>query len=47
MKTYEIRENWSKINGYTYKITSTSADNYLIQQDLVSNKSWNKAIWLK
>ena len=27
-----------KIKGYTYKITSTPAANYLIQQDLVPNK---------
>ena len=39
MKTHERRENWSKIKGYTYKITSTPAANYLILRDLVPNKS--------
>ena len=30
--------------GYTYKITSKPAAYYLILQDLVPNKSWDKAI---
>ena len=42
---------WEKIGrkkkGYTYKITTTAAANYLILQDLVPNKSWDEAIWLK
>ena len=36
-----------KIKGYTYKITTTPAANYRIQQKLVPNKSWDKVIWLK
>ena len=36
-----------KIKGYIYKIATTPAANYLILQDLVPNKSWDKAIWLK
>ena len=36
-----------KIEGYTYKITTTPAANYLIPKDFVPNKSWDKAIWLK
>ena len=47
MKTYEIRENGRKIKAYTYRITSTPASNYLILQNMVPNKSWDKAIWLK
>ena len=39
MKTYERREIGRKIKGYTYKITSTPAANYLILRDLVPNKS--------
>ena len=34
-----MRENWLKNKGYTYKITTTPAANYLILQDLVPNKS--------
>ena len=33
--------------GYIYKITTTPAAKYFILQDLVPNKSWDKAIWLK
>ena len=39
MKTYEMRENWSKIKGHIYKITTTPAANNLILQDFVPNKS--------
>ena len=34
-----------KLRWYTYKINKTLADNYLILQNLVSNKSWDIAIW--
>ena len=36
-----------KIKGYIYKITTTPAAKHLILQDLVPNKSWDKAIWPK
>ena len=39
-----MRENGLKIKGFTYKITTTPAAYYLILQDLVPNKSGDKAI---
>ena len=36
-----------KLRWYTYKINTTLADNYSILQNLVPNKSWDRAIWSK
>ena len=35
------------LRGYTYKINMTLAENYSILQNLVSNKTWDIAIWSK
>ena len=36
---HDKRKLVEKLRGYTYKITSTSATNYLILHDLVPNKN--------
>ena len=50
MNIYENMRNKRKMVEkltFTHKITSTPAANYLILQNLVPNKSWDKVIWLK